>query len=180
MGAVPGSRSGQARQLYLLLRDPEGAAASIEPLEGARGARMGRGYEVMNETDNVKIYPLLPIKNSVLFPGLFMPLSVGRPASIAAVQAAMATEEREIVVVSQKDPSVDTPGQDDLYSLGCKAVIKKMVRAGEGALELAVQGLERTVILKLEQGKGHVKARIRPLPLPMERNAEIEALHPWS
>ncbi len=131
----------------------------------------------MGESENVRSYPLLPIKNSVLFPGLFMPLSVGRPASMAAVQAAMATEEREIVVVSQKDPAVEAPGQDDLFTVGCKAIIKKMTHPRAELLELIVQGEERVVILKLEQLEPYLKARTRLIPLVEERNAEIEALH---
>ncbi len=54
--------------------------------------------------------PVVPIKNTVLFPNLLMPLSVGRPKSVAAIQAALATEAKEILVVTQRDSSVETPG----------------------------------------------------------------------
>ena len=69
---------------------------------------------------------MLPLKNSVLFPGLLMPLSVGRKASLAAVEAALATEDKEIVVVAQRDASVDTPGAADLFTIGTRAVIRKV------------------------------------------------------
>ena len=61
----------------------------------------------------LRTLPVLPLKNSVLFPGLMMPLSVGRSASIAAVEAALGTEDKEIIVVAQKDNSVDLPGAGD-------------------------------------------------------------------
>ena len=89
-------------------------------------------------SENIRSLPLLPLKNSVLFPHLLMPLSVGRPASVAAVEAAMATEEREIVICAQRDSSVETPGQGDLYQVGTRAVIKRLNRPNEGAMETSV------------------------------------------
>src|SRR5437660_7570870 len=86
--------------------------------------------------------PLLPLKNTVLFPQLFIPLSVGRPQSLAAVEAAMGTEEKTFVVVAQRDASVDQPGLDDLYTVGTRAVVKKSAR-GEDGVQLIVQGVER-------------------------------------
>jgi len=64
----------------------------------------------MAEQIELKVLPLLPLKNSVLFPGLVMPLSVGRPQSVASVEAALATEDKEVVIVAQKDNTVETPG----------------------------------------------------------------------
>src|SRR5579884_2294230 len=89
-------------------------------------------------SDNVKVLPVLPLKNTVLFPYLLMPLSVGRPSSLKAVEAALATEEKEIVLIAQRDTSVETPKQEDLYSVGTRAVIRKTSRQNESALELLV------------------------------------------
>jgi len=84
----------------------------------------------MAEKDiHIGTLPLLPLKNSVLFPGLLMPLSVGRTGSISAVEAALATESKEIIVVTQRDASVDTPAASDLFTIGTRGVIKK---AGRG------------------------------------------------
>ena len=74
---------------------------------------------------DVRTLPVLPVKNTVLFPYLIMPLSVGRPASVAAVKAALATEEKEIIVVTQRDSAVEEPTQDDVYAIGTRAIIKK-------------------------------------------------------
>lgn len=125
----------------------------------------------------VQVLPLLPLKNTVLFPHLLMPLAVGRPSSIAAVEAALATEDKELVVVAQRDASVESPSQDDLYTVGTKAVIRKMSRPNEGAMELLVLGLERVVILKVENTGSYLTARVMPSPLPQDGGPEVEALH---
>ena len=122
----------------------------------------------------ISALPLLPLKNSVLFPGLLMPLSVGRPASLAAVEQALATEEKEIVVVAQRDSNVDTPGPSDLYTIGTRAAIRKFGRA-KGQIEILVYGEERVVIVKTEEN-GKLIARVRSLPMPDDSSRETEAL----
>ncbi|PYV11837.1 MAG: endopeptidase La, partial [Acidobacteria bacterium] len=128
------------------------------------------------EFENIKVLPLLPLKNSVLFPNLLMPLSVGRPSSRAAVEAALQTEEKELIVVAQRDPSVEVPDQSQLYSVATRAVIKQVSRPSEEQVELIVVGVERVVILKLEPSEAYLKARVRPFPLPEDKSTEIEAL----
>ena len=84
----------------------------------------------MSDLEKIRILPLLPLKNSVLFPGLLMPLSVGRTSSLAAVEAAVATEDKEIIVVAQRDASADMPGASDLFTIGTRAAIRKVARPG--------------------------------------------------
>ena len=124
----------------------------------------------------VSTLPVLPLKSAVLFPYLLMPLSAGRPASIAAVEAALATESKEILVFTQRDADLDSPTKDDLYTVGTKAVIRKMNRSGEGHLELMVLGMERVALLKLDSSEPFLKGRATPLPLPEDKGPEIEAL----
>jgi ATP-dependent Lon protease len=131
----------------------------------------------MNELETIQALPVLPIKNTVLFPHLQMPLSIGRPASLAAVETAMTSEEKHIVVVAQRDATVETPTQDDLYTIGTKAIIKKMNRPRDGLVELVAQGVDRVVVLKVEQTTPHLSARVRTLPAPVDDGAEVEALH---
>src|ERR1700690_3616608 len=132
----------------------------------------------MADVENVQTLPLLPLKNSVLFPYLFMPLPVGRSASLAAAEAAMATEGKEIIVVAQRDPNKDVPATaEDLYTIGTKAVIKKMARPNESQMDLIVLGVERVVILKFEQTEPHPQVRVNALPLPQDHSQEVEALH---
>jgi ATP-dependent Lon protease len=127
-------------------------------------------------SEQIKVLPVLPLKNSVLFPHLLLPLSVGRPASVAAVDAALATEEKEILIVAQRDATVETPGINDLFHIGTRAVIKKMTRTSESTMEVIVIGLERVMILRLEETEPYLKARIQPAPVPDEMTPEIEAL----
>jgi ATP-dependent Lon protease len=124
--------------------------------------------------------PVVPIKNSILFPNLLMPLSVGRPNSIAAIQAAMATETKEIIVVTQRDSSVEIPGPADLFPMATRAVIKRSGRSGD-KFEILVLGVER-VALDFGDASGtddFLRANYRPAPIPeepAEDNPEIEAL----
>jgi ATP-dependent Lon protease len=130
----------------------------------------------MAEKDiKVSTLPLLPLKNSVLFPGLLMPLSVGRTASVAAVEKALATEEKELVVVTQREASVDSPTASDLFTIGTRAVIKKAGRSKD-QMEVLVMGLERVVIVKVDDENGRMVARVRSLPVPDDSSRETEAL----
>jgi ATP-dependent Lon protease len=131
----------------------------------------------VNGSENLQTLPVLPVKNTVLFPYLLLPITVGRPPSVASIDAALSTEEKEIVVVAQRNAAVETPRQEDLYTIGTKAVVKKMARPQEGAVEVVLLGVERVVIIRLDQEDTYLKARVRPLPLPDERSTEVEALH---
>src|SRR6202046_5337489 len=130
----------------------------------------------MSEQPVVYTLPVLPLKSAVLFPYLMMPLSAGRSASIAAVEAALASESKEILVFTQRDPDIDSPTQEDLYAIGTKAVIRKMNRSGEGHLELMVMGMERVALLKLDSSEPFLKGRANAMPLPEDSGSEIEAL----
>lgn len=122
--------------------------------------------------------PVVPIKNTVLFPNLLMPLSVGRPKSVAAIQAALANEAKEVLVVTQRDSSVEVPGPTDLFQTATKAVIKRSGRSGD-KFEILVLGVER-VSLSDFTGDDFLSASYLPIPIPDqsdETNPEIEALH---
>ena len=125
---------------------------------------------------NVRTLPVLPLKNTVLFPNLVMPLSVGRAASIAAVEAAMATESKEIVILSQRDFSVEEPDADQLYSIGTVAVLRKVTKGPEDTLQVMAAGAGRVSVIKAEQGEKYLSAKVRDLPLPTDEGTEVEAL----
>jgi ATP-dependent Lon protease len=130
----------------------------------------------MTEKTVVYTLPVLPLKSAVLFPYLMMPLSAGRARSIAAVEAALASESKEIAVFTQRDPDQDVPGPGDLYAIGTKAVIRKVNKAGEEHIELMVLGMERLALLKLDDSEPFLTARVTPLPLPEDKGNEVEAL----
>ena len=121
--------------------------------------------------------PVLPLKRTVLFPGTMMPLTVGRDRSIAAVEAALKTEDKTLLVVAQRDAQTELPLLTDLYAIGTKAVIKQTARTSEGHYNVLIQGLERFVLLKLDQVDPFLQARVKQLPAPSEKSTEVEALH---
>src|SRR5262245_38135752 len=147
------------------------------PRRHAASARGGlRRTLTMSEPEQVLTLPLFPLKNSVLFPFVLMPLTAGRPLSLAAVEAVLAREDKELIVATQRDASVDTPGPHDFFSIGTKAVIKRMARRPEGGVDLMVQGVERVVLIKIEQTVSHLTARVRLAPVSAVKNTETEAL----
>ncbi len=123
---------------------------------------------------NLLSLPVLPLKNTVLLPYMFMPLAVGRPNSRAAVEAALASEEKMLFVVAQRDQAADTPGAADLYATGVRAVIKKMNRAGD-TVEVLVQGIDRAQMLNVEQAEPFLKVALKTLPFPAD-GAGLEPL----
>ncbi len=128
------------------------------------------------QEENVQSFPVLPLKNTVLLPYLFMPLSAGRPGSVAAVEAALANEEKTLVLFAQRNADDDKLSEESLYQVGTRAVIKKMQRS-EAGVEVLVQGIERVALIKLEQSEPFLKARVRPLPLPDDGGTEVEAIY---
>ena len=130
------------------------------------------------ENNNVlSTLPILPVKRTVLFPGVMMPLTVGRERSVAAVNAAMKTEEKTIVVVAQRDPQTEEPALADLYSIGTKAIVKQIGQSPEGTIHALVQGLDRVVLLKEEQSTPYSIVRVRSLGRPTDDGPEVQALH---
>ena len=110
------------------------------------------------------VLPALPLKNTILFPGLLLPLSVGRDNSLKAVQAALKTEAKEIIVIAQRDPQAETPAAADLYTIGTKAVIRKSSRVSDGIMEILVLGVERVVVMKAEAEEPYLTVKYRMLP----------------
>src|SRR5262245_52869118 len=126
----------------------------------------------MPENNHLQTLPVLPVKNTVLFPYIHMPFSVGRPASLLALEATLAKDAKELVIVSQRDSSVETPGPADLYSIGTKAVIKKAVRGDDGRVQLIVLGLERVRIVHTVETEPFMEAEVEDYPLPQELTPE--------
>jgi ATP-dependent Lon protease len=129
-----------------------------------------------NEILAIKL-PVLPIKRTVLFPGIMMPLTVGRPRSIAAIEAAMKTEEKTILVVAQRDPLTEEPGLEELYTIGTKATLKQIGRSEERTIHAFVQGLERVALLKVEQTEPCLIVQARRLDNLADHDTEVQALH---
>ncbi len=129
----------------------------------------------MSTPEETRTLPILPIKGTVLFPNLLMPLSVGRPRSVAAVEAVMASEDKTICVIAQKDARVEDPAFEHLYTVGTEAVIKRLER-GDNAIQMIVQGTRRVELLEGQQTTPYLLGRVRPFPDPQDKGVEIDAL----
>src|SRR6266567_4454443 len=105
-----------------------------------------------------------------------MPFSVGRPISMAALEKAIGDEEKEILIVTQRDSTVETPSRDDLYAIGTTAYIKKLTRTEDGRVQVIVLGAERVRIEDFSRTEPFLEARVVPYPLPTDETTEVEAL----
>jgi ATP-dependent Lon protease len=123
------------------------------------------------------VLPVLPLKDTVVFPYIILPLSVGRDKSVLAVDRALA-ESRVIMLVAQKDAAADNPGEDGLYSMGTAAVIMRMLKLPDGRIRILVQGLSRARIHHISQTEPYLQAKIERVeePGPVAEPLEIEAL----
>jgi ATP-dependent Lon protease len=130
----------------------------------------------MNSTNLSVTLPVLPIKRTVLFPGILMPVTVGRERSVAAVNVALKTEDKMILVVAQRDPAKENPGLDDLHTIGTKAIVKQVGRTEDGVIQALIQGIERVALLKVEQAVPYLMVQARRLELPTDNDREVQAL----
>jgi ATP-dependent Lon protease len=119
--------------------------------------------------------PLLPVRDTVLFPHVAVPLFVGRDRSMKAVEAAMAGAQR-LAVFAQKDAEVQLPGIDDLYECGTEARIGRVWRMPDQTTSVAVQGRRRLRLLKLVQAEPYLVARVLPVVESVEPSISAEAL----
>lgn len=124
---------------------------------------------------NESTLPAIPLRNSLLYPNLTMPLSVGRSNSVAAVEAALASEDKLICIFAQKDVAVESPKVEELYPIGCVGVIKRMERHKD-MIHMMVQGVQRVERIDILQRSPYISLRVRHLPDPDDSGSEIEAL----
>ncbi len=129
----------------------------------------------MSTSEQTRTLSVLPIKNTVLYPYLLMPLAVGRDRSMAAVEAAAAGEDKTLFVVAQKDANVEDPAFEHLYTIGTEAVVKRLER-GDSSIQMVVQGTRRMEILEGLQTSPFLQARVRAIGEPDDQGTEIDAL----
>ena len=101
----------------------------------------------MSKTSKVEktIFPLLPLRDVVVYPHMVVPLFVGREKSILALESAMESDKK-VILVTQKDPAEDAPSLEDIYEVGTLATILQMLKLPDGTLKVLVEGLNRTGI----------------------------------
>src|SRR5438270_1131629 len=119
--------------------------------------------------------PLLPVRDTVLFPHAVLPLTVGRESSVQLINSL--GEDKTIVVVAQREARVDTPAPADLYGVGTLATVHKVVKMPNQSLFVFAEGLERVQVRDYVQINPFLRARVQIMPEPTgKKTAEIEAL----
>ncbi|CAH2777233.1 MAG: ATP-dependent protease La (EC Type I [uncultured Caballeronia sp.] len=119
--------------------------------------------------------PLLPLRDVVVFPHMVIPLFVGRPKSIKALEAAM-EGGKHIMLVAQKTAAKDEPTEKDMYEVGCVANILQMLKLPDGTVKVLVEGLQRAKTLSIEEQETQFSCDVMPLEPDHADSAETEAL----
>ncbi len=108
-----------------------------------------------------EVLPILPLRNAVLFPGSIIPIDVGRKKSVKLIEDALAREKPVIGIITQRDPQVENPQEDDLYGVGCAARVLKVIKLGPENFSVIIQGLVRIEVLGFIGREPYITARIR-------------------
>ncbi|MGV3730834.1 MAG: endopeptidase La [Sphingopyxis sp.] len=120
-------------------------------------------------------YPLLPLRDIVVFPHMIVPLFVGRDRSVAALEAAMEAG-KEIFLVAQLDPGEDDPQRDDLYDVGVIATVLQLLKLPDGTVRVLVEGKERAKLLALTDDDKAVMASVEPIADMIDDSVDTAAL----
>jgi ATP-dependent Lon protease len=133
-----------------------------------------RQREERNEDEATRVLPILPVRDTVLFPHAVLPLTVGRESSIQLIQSL--GEEKTVVVVAQRDARMDTPQPSDLHSTGTLATVHKVVKMPNGSLFVFTEGTERVHLGEYHQLEPFMTAEIQTInEVRPSRDSELEA-----
>jgi ATP-dependent Lon protease len=119
---------------------------------------------------------ILPLRNSVLFPGSIIPIDVGRKKSVKLVEEAISKERPVIGIVTQRDAKTEDPGPGDLYTVGCAARILKVIKLAKDNFSVILQGVSRIRLLEISGQEPFMSARVQSLPDPPGSSVEMDAL----
>ena len=119
--------------------------------------------------------PLLPLRDVVVFPHMVIPLFVGRPRSIRALEAAMESG-KSIMLAAQKSAGKDDPTAEDVYEIGCVASILQMLKLPDGTVKVLVEGAQRARVQSIQDVETHFTSEILPIAPDQSQGPEIEAL----
>ncbi|MHB0856598.1 MAG: endopeptidase La [Anaerolineae bacterium] len=136
---------------------------------------LGEGFETISEDFDLEEFPVLPLRDTVIYPHMVAPLFVGRDRSTKAIEAAMAGNHR-LVAMAQRDEDSQEPTSEDLYEVGTEVVIGRMLRMPDGTTSIWVQGQRRVKVLQYTQMQPFITAEVSPLEETCEEGLSTEAL----
>jgi len=129
---------------------------------------------MLEEIKNVNV-PVLPLRNIVVFPGMVVPLFVGRDKSINALERVM-DKDQELLFLAQKNSEIDDPVSNDLYSVGTKGKILQLLKLPDGTVKVLVEGIQRCTVEDLTITEDFISAQITPLEEKFSKTKTITAL----
>ena len=153
----------------------EAAADALEP-EGngaAGGGEDGEASEDSQLTDVADDLPVLPLRGIVVYPMMWLPLTIGQERSIKLVEDNL-PQSRIIALATSKDESIEEPSPDQIYEIGTAAQVHRVLKAPDGTVRLAVQGLERIRLTEYIQDEPYLRARVEVLPEELEEGLDID------
>src|SRR5581483_7826165 len=127
------------------------------------------------ESNTIRVYPLVPARDTVVFPRLISPITVGRERSVRAIEDAMLRDQR-VVVFAQRDPEMQEPGINDLYAVGTVLSIGRMLRMPDGTTSVLGQGETRARLLEIVQTEPFVKVRVAEIAESKDTSVSTQAL----
>jgi ATP-dependent Lon protease len=134
-------------------------------------------FQSKQHEENIpSVLPILPLRGLVVYPQTAVPLTIGQPRSIRLVDDVVAGEERLIGVLTSRDPELEVPGPNDLYTVGTVAMVHRLFRAPDGTIRLLVQGIARFKVGEFLQQEPYLKAHIELIPETIEEGLELVAL----
>ncbi len=147
-------------------------------------ARLARTFRFMTKPKSgaelpveiPEVIPILPLRNSVLFPGSIIPIDVGRRKSVRLVEDAISKERPVIGILTQKDARTEDPGEDDMYRVGCAARILKVIKLAKDNFSVILQGVTRVTVSSFDGTEPFIAARVEARPDPTTTDVELDAL----
>ena len=138
----------------------------------AAGVERARGATVKPLPEDALI--LIPMRNTVLFPGVISPITVGRPSSVAAAQEAVRSE-RKIGFLLQRDPAINEVKPEDVFWVGTAGQVVRYITGNDGTHHLVVQGQTRFRVLEFLEGWPFLVARVQYIEAPAEQEGKLDA-----
>src|SRR6186713_3024361 len=123
-----------------------------------------------------EVISILPLRNSVLFPGSIIPIDVGRKKSVKLVEEAISKERPVIGIVTQRDARTEDPGPGDLYMVGCAARILKVIKLAKDNFSVILQGVSRFEVSTFDGAEPFLAAKVRSVPDATASDVELDAL----
>ena len=124
---------------------------------------------------NIETYPVLPLRNIVVFPSMVVPLFVGRERSINALDEVMRLE-KEILLVTQKREDIEDPKTEDLYEVGTMGTVMQLLRLPDGTVKVLIEGGKRVRIMKYQDDGQFITAQVMPVVEFVANPEELPAL----